>query len=97
MGLRFQTDREFPIGENLELSIHWPAMLNDVTPLQFVVVGRIVRSTEVDTAVQMVSYEFRTRTLEDAVEGRHPVRGSAGIFAGRPDNGIQPRADHLRA
>ena len=64
MGLRFQTDRELPAGGSLELSINWPAMLGDVTPLQLVIAGRIVRSTYIDTAVQLVRYEFRTRTLQ---------------------------------
>jgi len=32
VGIRFQTDRELPIGEDIELSIHWSAMLNEVTP-----------------------------------------------------------------
>jgi len=79
--VRFQTDREWTIGENLDLSIHWPAMLYGVTPLQLMVAGRIIRSAGVDAAVQIIRYEFRTRTLhlrgeEQGSEQRSPVLSS---------------------
>lgn len=63
-GLYFQTSRRLPVGESLELSIDWPAMLHDITPLQVVVTGTIVRSSSECTAVRIVQHEFRTVGLK---------------------------------
>src|SRR5437870_3789431 len=43
-GILLETDRQLPIGLNVELSISWPVLLHNVAPLQLVVVGRVVRA-----------------------------------------------------
>jgi len=59
-GIHFETDRPLPAGLNVELSIAWPAMLQNMAPLQLVVSGRIVRSNGRRTAIQKHAHEFRT-------------------------------------
>ena len=66
-GLCFQTGRPLPVGENVELSVDWPVMLNESTPLQFFACGTIVRSAEKQTAVRMGQHEFRTRRMPTPV------------------------------
>lgn len=59
-GVLFEAGRALPVGLNVELSIAWPALLHDVSPLQLVVAGRIVRTHGSRTAIQMTQHEFRT-------------------------------------
>jgi PilZ domain len=59
-GVRFDSGRLLPIGATVELSIAWPALLHNVSPMQLVITGRIIRSTNTHTAIHMVQHEFRT-------------------------------------
>ena len=59
-GVFFETDRPMPVGLNVELSIAWPVLLHNVSQLQLVVSGRIVRSQGGRTAIEMTQHEFRT-------------------------------------
>ena len=59
-GILLETDRPLPIGLNLEISIAWPALLNNVAPLQLVVTGTIVRAHANRVALRMAQHEFRT-------------------------------------
>jgi hypothetical protein len=59
-GILFETSRTLPAGFNVELSISWPLLLNNVAPLQVVVLGRIVRSDGRRVALRMTQHEFRT-------------------------------------
>jgi hypothetical protein len=49
-----------PEGFNVELAISWPALLHNITPMQLVVQGRIVRSEGGKIAIRMIQHEFRT-------------------------------------
>lgn len=49
-----------PVGLSVELTISWPVLLDEVTPLQLVVSGRIVRSAGGRAAIRMVQHELRT-------------------------------------
>jgi hypothetical protein len=60
-GLRFTTAGELEHGNLIELSVNWPARLGGVCPLQFVAVGRVVRSDSDSAAVRIQKYEFKTR------------------------------------
>jgi len=80
-GVAFQTSAPVKMGAMLELSLHWPAMLNGASPLQLIVLGR-VRRTEERIVITVDRYEFRTRTraaaqaagfLEEAANDRKPV------------------------
>lgn len=59
-GVSFETDRPMAPGLNVELSISWPVLLHNVSQLQLVVSGRVVRSQNGRTAIQMTQHEFRT-------------------------------------
>jgi hypothetical protein len=59
-GILLAVDRAFPIGLSVELSIAWPVALDDRTPLQLAVAGRVVRSDNGRAAIRLTQYEFRT-------------------------------------
>jgi PilZ domain len=59
-GILLETERPLPVGLNLELSVNWPVMLHNVTTMQLVISGKIVRSKGRLVAVKMVQHEFRT-------------------------------------
>jgi c-di-GMP-binding flagellar brake protein YcgR len=59
-GIQFETDRPLPAGLKMELSISWPAMLQNMAPLQLVVQGKVVRSSGRRTAIMKSQHEFRT-------------------------------------
>ncbi len=59
-GVLFTTDRELPPGRRIELSISWPAKLNDTCKLKLVARGRVVRVEPGRAALEIQQYEFRT-------------------------------------
>lgn len=86
-GIHFETDRPLPAGLNVELSIAWPAMLQNMAPLQLVVSGKIVRSSGRRTAIQKSQHEFRTAgaTTDQRAAQSAPSR-SASAFVGHAGN-----------
>jgi hypothetical protein len=60
-GILFTTERPLPTGRLVELSVSWPARLGGDCALNFVVIGRIVRSDGDCAAVRIQKYEFKTR------------------------------------
>jgi hypothetical protein len=56
----FDAGRPLPAGLDIELSIAWPVLLNDKSPMQLVVSGRIVRCNGNQVSFRMVQHEFRT-------------------------------------
>ena len=60
-GVLFTTEHYLIPGRRLELSISWPAQLNDKCQLKLVARGRIVRCEEGRAAMEILQYEFRTR------------------------------------
>lgn len=59
-GILLDVGRHLPAGHNLEVSVTWPVLHQNVSPLQLCVSGRIVRSDGRLAAIQMVQHEFRT-------------------------------------
>ena len=59
-GVLFRTESDLTPGRRIELSISWPAHLNDTCPLKLVAKGRIVRSEAGHAALEIQQYEFRT-------------------------------------
>jgi hypothetical protein len=59
-GLLFEAGRHLSEGQVVELSINWPVLLHNVTPMQLVVRGRIVRHSNGMIAIRTVTHEFRT-------------------------------------
>jgi len=59
-GVLFSTDHELAPGRRVELSVSWPAQLDDKCPLKLVAKGRVVRSEPGRAALEIQQYEFRT-------------------------------------
>ena len=59
-GILFQAGADLPAGLNVELSIAWPILLHNVSPMQLIVHGRILRSLDGLAAIRTVTHEFRT-------------------------------------
>jgi hypothetical protein len=59
-GILFEAGADLTAGLNVELSIAWPMLLRNQTPLQLLVTGRIVRSSDRCAAIRTVTHEFHT-------------------------------------
>jgi DNA-binding NarL/FixJ family response regulator len=60
-GLLFATDAQLQSGQLLQVSLDWPARLENQVPLKLVAEGRIVRNSGGQAAMTIDKYEFRTR------------------------------------
>jgi DNA-binding NarL/FixJ family response regulator len=60
-GLLFATDEPLQAGQLLQVSVDWPARLENQVPLKLVAEGRIVRNANGQAAMRIDKYEFRTR------------------------------------
>ena len=60
-GALFTTESLLPKGARIELTVSWPAKLNDAVPLNLVATGVLVRAGAKQAAIAMERYEFRTR------------------------------------
>jgi hypothetical protein len=60
-GILFTTQERLPMGRLVEVAVNWPVRLDGACPLQFVAVGKVVRSDATKAAVQIARYEFKTR------------------------------------
>lgn len=79
-GVWITTQAQLNAGLPVELSINWPALLNDVCPMKLMIYGCVVRSTEREAAVAIERYEFRTqgnRTFQPAVAVAEQARSVA--------------------
>ena len=59
-GVLFTIDRAMNPGWQLELSIDWPARLNNTISLKLVASGRVIRYEQGLVAMEIRQYEFRT-------------------------------------
>ena len=66
-GVLFTSDQELPVGTRLEVSISWPAQLNERCLLNLVARGRITRHLKGQLALQIQQYEFRTQSRPSKV------------------------------
>jgi hypothetical protein len=62
-GVLFTSDHELPPGTRLEVSISWPAQLNEKCLLNLVARGRVARQSGLRIALQIQQYEFRTQSM----------------------------------
>ena len=60
-GVLFTTDQNLAPGKRLELSISWPAQLDNKCQLKLVARGRVARLEQGRAAVEIQQYEFRTQ------------------------------------
>lgn len=72
-GVAFTSDRPLAAGAFIEVSISWPAALEDGCPMRLIVFGKVLRSGLHRSVCTVEKYEFRTqaRTLQFAVPARH--------------------------
>jgi hypothetical protein len=61
-GVLFTAEHLLLPGRRLELSISWPAQLNNKCALKLVARGRVVRFEEGRAAIEIQQYEFRTQS-----------------------------------
>ena len=59
-GVAFVTENDLPVGAYIELSIAWPALLENRCPLQLIGFGQVLRSSGGTVASTLAQYEFRT-------------------------------------
>jgi hypothetical protein len=59
-GILFTSEHMLLPGRRMELSISWPAQLNNETPLKLVARGRVTRFESGKAALEIQQYEFRT-------------------------------------
>lgn len=59
-GVLFTADQQLVPGKRMELSITWPAQLNNKCALKLVARGRLVRNQNGTAALEIQQYEFRT-------------------------------------
>lgn len=60
-GVLFTADHILLPGKRLELSISWPAQLNNKCALKLVARGRVIRFEPGMAAIEIQQYEFRTQ------------------------------------
>src|SRR2546425_12528830 len=69
-GVFFRADYCLSKGLDVELSMDWPFRLNGLCLLQVKIAGKVLRSGESGTAVQIRNYEFRTRGIRPILAER---------------------------
>ena len=60
-GIYITTDKTLTTGLPVELSMTWPALLNDNCPMKLMIFGCVVRADEHGAAISIERYEFRTQ------------------------------------
>ena len=60
-GVLIHTEQALLPGRRLEITISWPAQLNNTCALKLVARGRIVRVEHGKAAIEIQQYEFRTQ------------------------------------
>jgi DNA-binding NarL/FixJ family response regulator len=63
-GLLFATEEALQTGQLIQVSVDWPARLENQVPLKLVAEGRIVRNLNGLLAMRIDKYEFRTRRVK---------------------------------
>jgi hypothetical protein len=58
-GICFRTEHLVLFGMDVELTIDWPVRLHNITPIQLLVTGRIVRCDAIRVGIHFTQYEFR--------------------------------------
>lgn len=104
-GLLFSTEEALQPGQLLQVSVDWPARLENQVPLKLVAEGRIVRNLNGQAAMRIDKYEFRTRRIRSTGESaRNPpssrpqetatgIPSRPGAAAGIKSTGAKVRRD----
>ena len=59
-GILFETDDPPAVGRRIEMSIAWPALLDEAISLRLIIEGRVLRASGQLVAVGVERYQFRT-------------------------------------
>ena len=62
-GLRFAAQGPLESGQQLDVAIHWPVLLDGRVQLQLIVTGVVVWSNGTESALQILQHGFRTRSV----------------------------------
>jgi hypothetical protein len=80
-GILFESEKLFPEGSQLELSIAWPVILGGAAPLKLMAGVEVLRSNGKLTAVRTMQHEFRTAGVPAQGLAKHSYgERSAGIW-----------------
>jgi hypothetical protein len=63
-GIAFRIKESLPIGAYVELSLSWPVALDDQTPMQLIVFGRVMRWSGGVAVCGIEKWEFRTQARD---------------------------------
>jgi CheY-like chemotaxis protein len=74
-GLLFATSHPLAPGQLLQVSVDWPARLENEIPLKLVAEGRVIRVVDGQAAVRIDKYEFRTRRMRPPTGTEVPRTG----------------------
>jgi c-di-GMP-binding flagellar brake protein YcgR len=66
-GVLFTTDQLLLPGRRVEVSISWPAQLNNRCALRLVARGRVVRFDDGRAAMEIQQYEFKTQAVAPVI------------------------------
>ena len=67
-GVLFKADEALEAGQLIQVSVDWPARLENQIPLKLVAEGRVVRNINGIAAMTIEKYEFRTRRVPAATK-----------------------------
>ncbi len=91
-GILFTSNEKFESGQLLQVSLDWPARLENQIPLKLVAEGRIVRNSNGQTAMTIDKYEFRTRRIpQKTAEAGKTSSARPGTTAGNRPNSAGER------
>jgi len=72
-GVLFRADEALEPGQLVQVSLDWPARLENQIPLKLVAEGRIVRNIKGVAAMTIEKYEFRTRRVPSPANAPKPA------------------------
>jgi len=61
--LTFTTEQSLQTEQKVEVTVNWPALLDNTCPMKLVISGRVVRSGTGSVSVSINRHEFRTRAM----------------------------------
>jgi len=94
-GVWFTTESPLAVGMPVELSMNWPALLNDCCPMKLTIYGCVIRSNDQGAAVAIDRYEFRTQGLRTFQPSKIPQAESPDAI--KQVNRNPPHPDNLQS
>jgi CheY-like chemotaxis protein len=77
-GVLFRANEALEPGQLIQVSVDWPARLENQVPLKLVAEGRIVRNVKGVAAMTIEKYEFRTRRTPAPASIQKPAASADG-------------------